>query len=499
MELQFEKRLCRCLETVIREVQNQEQTREIKLPEGMPDVGTVIGAWGQVIVRGKEWRGDSVAVSGGIMAWVLYTPEDAGPVRCLDAWIPFQMKWNLPRESREGELRIQCLLRSADARSVSPRKIMVRCSVAAQIQALTPMEAELWEPEKIPADVELLKNTYPVRLPRETGEKAFLLDEELDFPDSGPAPQKLLFGTLHPKISEKKVMSNKVVFRGTGNLRVLYCAEDGRVCSRSFELPFSQLAELTGEYSPEAQAALALCVTNLDMELTEGGLLRLRAGLVGQYLVDDRQLLTLTQDAYSPERTVEPSVQPLLLPALLDSCQETLTGEAAVNADGAQLADAVFLPDFPRQRLTDTGITLEMTGQFQLLYYEGDGTLRGAVARWEGTHSIPQGEDCSLALDMPVSQCAQVSDTGEGQCVKSEITLGEEFYGGQGLTVVTALELGEPEPKNPARPSLILRRCRGEGLWHIAKGTGSTVAAIRAANGLEGEPEDGRMLLIPVV
>lgn len=498
MELQFEKHLCRCLNTVIREAQNQEQIQEIKLPESMPDVGNVIGAWGQVIVRGKEWHGDSVSVSGGIMVWLLYTPEDGSEVRCLDTWIPFQIKWNLPRESREGELRVQCLLRFADARSVSPRKIMVRCGVAVQIHGLADMEAELWEPENVPDDVELLKNSYQVRLPRETGEKTFLLDEEITFPDSAPAPRKLLLSTLYPIITEKKVMSNKVVFRGTGDLRILYSTEDGRICSRNFELPFSQLAELIGEYSPEAQANLTLCVTNLDTDLTQSGFLRVRAGLVGQYLVDDCQLLTLTQDAYSTERTVEPRMQPLDLPAILDSRQETLTGEAKLDSDGVQVVDAQFLPDFPQQRKTDTGIELEMAGHFQLLYYEEDGVLRCSLIRWEGVHSIPQGENCSLELDMPIPVCTQVNNTG-GLTVKTEVSMAEEFYGGQSLTMVTALNMGETAPRDPARPSLILRRCRGESLWVIAKSTGSTVRAIRDTNGIEGEAENGRMLLIPVV
>ena len=48
------------------------------------------------------------------------------------------------------------------------------------------------------------------------------------------------------------------------------------------------------------------------------------------------------------------------------------------------------------------------------------------------------------------------------------------------------------------RPSLILRRAGEEGLWELAKKTGSTVAAIRSANKLQEEPKPGQLLLIPV-
>ena len=42
MEFEFQKSACPCLETVLREVQNVEQTQEIKLPDGMPDIGRVL-------------------------------------------------------------------------------------------------------------------------------------------------------------------------------------------------------------------------------------------------------------------------------------------------------------------------------------------------------------------------------------------------------------------------------------------------------------------------
>ena len=53
MELQFQRTACSCLEPVVREIQNVEQTQELKLPDGMPDIGRVLAAWGQTILRGK--------------------------------------------------------------------------------------------------------------------------------------------------------------------------------------------------------------------------------------------------------------------------------------------------------------------------------------------------------------------------------------------------------------------------------------------------------------
>jgi len=99
MELQFDRKELNCLQLLTSRVQNQELTQEVRLPDGMPDIGRVLGAWAQVLVRSKEWRDDSIRISGGAMAWVLYSPEGEGAPCWVEAWLPFQMKWELPKPS----------------------------------------------------------------------------------------------------------------------------------------------------------------------------------------------------------------------------------------------------------------------------------------------------------------------------------------------------------------------------------------------------------------
>ena len=136
MELQFQKNICKYLNCVVREVQNTELTQEIRLSDGMPDIGRVLASWGQVVLRSKEWRGDTVTVTGGLMVWVLYAPEDGTAPRSVDSWIPFQLKWNLPLVDREGPVRILPILRFVDSRGLSARKMMVRAGGGAMGEIL---------------------------------------------------------------------------------------------------------------------------------------------------------------------------------------------------------------------------------------------------------------------------------------------------------------------------------------------------------------------------
>ena len=47
MQLQWEKTLISAMGVAVREVQNQEQTLEVRLAEDMPDIGHIICGWGQ--------------------------------------------------------------------------------------------------------------------------------------------------------------------------------------------------------------------------------------------------------------------------------------------------------------------------------------------------------------------------------------------------------------------------------------------------------------------
>lgn len=494
MELEFEKEKISYLADAVGEIRNVEATQELKLPDGLPDVGRILASWGQEILRGKEWRIDSVLLTGGVMVWVLYAPEEGGPAQILNTWIPFQMKWELPEDTREGKIRTKCLTRFVDARSVSPRKVMVRCGVGALAEALVPGEAEISRPGEIPAGVELLRAKYPVVLPREAGEKAFFLEEEL----TPVGAEKVLYYTLSPQIQEQRVMGNKIAFRGSGNLHVLYTGEDGEISSQDFLLPFSQFAELEGSYGTDAQTNLIPAVTELELELDDEGKLRLKAGLLGQYVVEEPSVLETVEDGYSIGRDLNMDRVEASLPASADSRNENLFGEQTVPAQMGREVDTRILPDFPRQRRTENGMNLVFPGSFQTLYYAEDGALQSAAGRFEAERNIRAEEAARITAFPEKPGEAQVSFGNGSLSFRAEVPVHIAMEAGRGIPMVSKLALGEEQARNPDRPSIILRRSDGDRLWDIAKKAGSTVEAIRTANALEGEPAPGQMLLIPV-
>ncbi len=498
MELQFHKQSCRCMGKIKRQQQNQEQTQELRLPDGMPDIGSVLAAWGQVLLRGKEWRSGGMNVSGGVMAWVLYAPEDGGEVQCVESWIPFQMKWDFEDTQRDGFIQAQCLLRSIDARTTSARKMMLRANVGVLAEAMVPSEAELYVPGEVPEDVQLLTKTYPMRLPREAGEKAFELEEELMLPASVPAIAQIVHYSFQPELIDQKVMAGKVVFRGAGLLHLLYKGEDGALYSWDFEVPFSQYGELDGEYEQDATASVLPVLTALELEHTPSGKLLLKCGMAAQYLVYDRELVGIVEDAYSTKYSLMPQWESLKMPVVLDEESQTLHPEVTAEAEGNRVAEVVCYHDHAGVMPGENGAEIFTDGYFQMLYYDADGALRSITPRWEEKWELPMDENGAVEA-LAVATGKPMVTLGAGNAtLRCDVRLHAVIHAQQGLNMAAGLVVGDALPAEADRPSLILCRAGNNGLWNIAKKCRSTVDAIQKANGLDTEPAPDRLLLIPI-
>ena len=499
MDLQFSKSVCQCLRKAACQTVHQEQTQEIRLPDNMPDIGRVLGSWGQVIVRGKEWRGNGMSFNGGVMVWVLYAPEDGSEEQCLEGWIPLQMKWDFPQTQRDGAICILPLVKAVDARGVSARKIMVRVSVAALGEALEPVEQDIFVPEEVPEDVQLLRRKYPVQLPLEAGEMSFRIEEELSLPPSAPVIHKPVRWSMTPSALEQKVLAGRLIFRGEGKLKLLYLDLSGNLCSWTWDLPYSQFTELDRDYSVNAQGELIPIVTAMDIETLPEGKYACKLGLSMQYKVYDRQMLDLVCDAYSTRRQMDLQKQQLQLPVRLDRHTQEMQLRQNWDVQGQKIEDVVWYTEQPRGSQTEDVLKWQIPGQFQVLYRDEQGQLQGGTVRGEMSTQVENCPTNKVDAWLDYSMAADGMFTGDGGVLSVAGEIACDVFGEEGITMITGLQLGDKTPQDPNRPSLILRRCGNDDLWQIAKECGSTVEAICKANAITSEPETDAMLLIPVI
>jgi hypothetical protein len=262
-------------------------------------------------------------------------------------------------------------------------------------------------------------------------------------------------------------------------------------------MPFSQLADLDRDYSPNSSADVHMVVTGFEQERDPEGKLMIKCGLSAQYLVNDRCVVEVVEDAYSNVRTVKQNQQSLHLPVILDILFDEIPVVQNVNADHRNVVDVAAYWDCPVLRQSGNTSEAEMYGQIQILYRNETDSLQSASVQKQINRKMDSAAENQVCVILS-QDTPKVGFGQEGTQVSMNLTMEAPVFSQQGIPMITALELGEITEPDETRPSLILKKADGSTLWEIAKSCGSTVEAICAANQLQQEPAAERMLLIPV-
>jgi len=495
MQLQWERMQIPAMGVAVREVQNQEQTLEVRLGEDMPDIGHIICGWGQPLLRGKDWHGDSMALSGGIMAWILYAPEDGTQPRCIEGWLPFQLKWNKQSDGPDGVIRCDVCLRGLDARVLSARKMMLRAQISALGEALEPRSTDFYSCAEVPQHIQLLKQSFPTMLMSEAAEVVIPVDEDVSI--SGAKPEKIISCTLQPKLSEQKVAGSRAIFRGECNVHLVYFGEDGIIYSRDLSVPFAQYAQLETDYDKQTTASAVMAVSSLEPELTQEGL-RLKCSLICQYVILEQRMIEVARDAYSTSHEITPSMQEAVIPVVLDQRTERRTVNQSGPGEPMQIIDTCVFLEQPVCRRIGNQIDIQLPGSMQVLGRDENGQYHGNLIRFADQWSICAEENTTLQLVVAPADRPRAALSADGLETQCDMDIHICAAAEQTVPQISMIEVGQPLVLPPDRPSLILRRASDASLWDLAKCYGSTMDQIREANAIEDTPQKDKMLLIPI-
>lgn len=498
MELQYETKIVSYMRRILHQTGCREVTQEFKLPDGLPDVGRILGAWGQVILRGKNWSSKEIELSGGTTMWVLYMPEDSDLPQCVETWIPFQMEFDIPNTDIDGIINAMCYLCSADARPVSARKMILRTNIGFTLEALASDKLQIQCYNDLPRDVQILKKTYPVCIPVEAGEKAFSIDEEIALPASCPEIEKIIRYDIRNEVIESKIMTDKIVFRGVTVVHITYISADNRIYGWDGEIPFSQYAQLNNDFETTAAPQMMVAVTGIELEPNEEGKIRIKAGVLCQYTVYDIQMLELCQDAYSTKNEIGVTTQNFEVPAMLDMKSENVTVMLQSDIKASSVADVCCFCNNPVMERQDNFVTIMPQCAYQVLYYDDDNVLQQFYGKGEGSWQLPVAGDADVWTTFSPSGNPQARLERSGVAMQSDVLMNAVVSAADGIETISNIDVLSEKENLADRPSLIIRRVGAESLWELSKKYGTTDSAILAANQPYDETDTDRVIIIPI-
>ena len=499
MDMELQRILMEGYQPVSHGMFSQEETLETIVPDACPDISRIVSAVGKVFLKEKELGEGSLRLSGTARVTVLYIPEEETLPRALDVSIPFQCIRDDPQFHAGCPVQATVHAASADARTVNPRKILVRVNLTVWALAYQQERRELSCDVSCAegAGVEKLYSPCKCCVIPDVSEKVFTFSDVLRPPASKPDMDELLFYRAELGSIDAKFIGKKLVLKGDIQLIALYRGGEELTQVR-FELPYSQILDL-GEVPDEAEPDVAVALKSVDCRLREGEL-EVTLEALAQAALWVRRSVTMISDAYCIKQPIDVERTPVRLCTMAERStrRESARKLCESGIPAKQVLDCSIAINSMAGAPVDGGMELTAQAVASILYLSEDDALCGVdvdipvICRAE----LPAGCSCSCAC-RPIGEAVAVPVTG-GLEVRFEAEFAWTTVREEQVNCVTDLKLSTVQPAGP-RPSVIIRRVeQGEGLWDIAKSCGSTVGDICSANGLpSGEAPAGTLLLIP--
>lgn len=507
MELELKKACLDAYETGGELTLTQEETAETIVPDYCPDIARIIETEGKIYIHSRELRDGKAEVSGTVRVAVLYTPDGEGGIRTLEFAIPFTVESD--SRSLPG-----CVYLSADtetefleARMLNPRKIFTHCKLVTRMTGYQKMPLSFCtdvEAEERLCVEKQLEQQHAILL-TSICEKDFTFTEEMNLSPGRSGAIELLNSQVNSSVTETKIVGNKLIFKGIFSVSLLYRTENGSCCSTTGELPFSQIMEVEG--APEgASVSLQLQLTGTDFQIgddPDGRQIAVTLYLHAAALLREEQELTLLHDLYSTTYEMNYEAAPLTLTGFFEAMTRRQTVrevlEIGVVAESI-LSMSVSCGAVSVSREGDTTI-LRTGATVRALYLDEGGVPLVAERCIDVSCQLELPPDCRVAARAACTEEVQGSLGDRGIEVRFPVDFRLEASSRTKRVCISNAKLNTESAKDmDGAPSLVLR-CLGkqETAWDLAKRYNTTIAAILAANQLEGESEilSEKLLLIP--
>lgn len=507
MELEFDRDVIHCYETVIDMTLCQEETLESIVPDACPDILRIVEVCGQAMLTGKQVREGMALVTGKVRAYILYQPEAGGGMRRMEVSLPFTCQAEAPGLTDTGTVSACPRLRWAEARALNPRKVLLRVDLAVDVTAFQPVQRVICQSALEPEEqgIQQLISQQETYQLEAVQEKPFTFSEQVRIGGGQGEGAQLLSCRALPVCAESKLIGSKLIFKGSVELQLLMQEADGALTPCRESLPFSQIMEVPGVgEAGDCQVQVELTEVSCQSSQEDGRTLDVELDLLAQAQVRTRRAVTILQDLYSTawQTEVQREEQPLC--QLVEQSVRPQSVRELIETGGMVRSVVDSWLDLGEVSKAREGEQMVLTAEARvtILYLDENEAIQSVQ------HPVP----VPCRLDCPESAQCWCKCSGSGEVFATpaaggiEVRFNLDFHciamAQRRAAAVCGASLGEVRTRGEgAQPSVVLRLAApGEGLWDIAKAYGTTTGQILQANELEeGALPSGRMLLIPSV
>ena len=454
---------------------------------------------------GQGAPGCRVELSGSVRVALLYLPDGEEGIRRMEVELPFSCTLEHPALTPLCRMVALPRVQGADARLINPRKVLVRVDLAFCVQVYAPVEDDICSGVLAPeeAGVQQMSEQCDACTTVCVQEKPFTFSDEISLSGSKPEAEELLKCRAALRCSESKVIGNKLIFKGESQLQMLYRSSAGGLCTAEYELPFSQIMEITGA-GEESTCDVYVVLTGLDCALDsgDGRTISVSMGLLAQAVVREERTLQMLTDVYSTAFQLTAESRTYTMGRLVENGEKELTVREILETGmlAQEVSDAYVTIGAITQSRDGRRVTLTAEANVTVLYLTEDGARTSITRQLQAACPLELPEEASCSCHCGCTAPVFATPTTGGIEVRFPVGFRYTAMTSRTTAAVSAVHMDEGTPRDHSgQPSIVLRMVgNGERLWDIAKSYGTTAQDIMCANALEEDvAPEGQLLLIP--
>ncbi len=479
---------------------------EWSIPEYLPEIFKIVKTKAEPVIVQKLAGGNRATVDGYVRLNVLYQSAEDKRLYSVMQKLPFSKQFDMKENYGEyGAVLCDMRIGFLNCRATNRRRIDARGAVEASVRVLSQDALEV-AGDLAAADgvyTRTQETDYCVIIADE--EKQFTLDELLAVDYEGCENPALLRAEAGAVVESVSLENGRVVLTGYVNVATSFdisSAEEYRVKRAAFNLPFSQVVDLslaqTSGYTAVAQANVISCTA----EIAEEGNAACVVTCTLAVRVLEPQSAVLVTDAFSTSTELTLSAASAAVNAAVIPVNEGFSVRFASDRGFGRPVDFFIVEDGVTIEEREGREVLVGTATLCCLLRTEDAETDVAEQTFEYTAPLPQALRgvplCGLSTLFTSVECADSEGTWSAKC---EGVITGVVFDNCPVSVVCAVEEGGP--KTPTRPGAAL--CvyyanAGESVWDIAREFNTSPDEIAAENEIEGEClEQAKPLLIPIV
>lgn len=513
MNLKVNKEMISTTEVIYDGLQEQSVELDYILPDYYPDIFKMVKCQLSPKVISYTFNGDRATYELIAEIKIMYCSEQSNMLQCITQKLNYTKTVDFNQSCKDVNIKFKPKVDYINCRVVNQRRLDIRGAVSTKIKATCEQNQEVVS-DVFGMNSQLLKKPVSYVTGKLNAFKNVIISEEIDLSVSKPAVMNIIRSDAIVTVSDKKIISNKLVAKGEVTVNVLYSCEDEGLDTMQFTLPYSQVVDVEGiddEYECIIDGELAEC--NIAVSANNDGemkILHCQINIALYCTAMKTSIVELITDAYSTTYPCEFACANIRIDQIPEFFSETFQEKSTLEYREGEIQcvyDSWTQVTSINAKVNEDNTCVILNGVLKCIAIGknemGMPILLEQDEQFE--HSIAMEgltENSIIEPEAIITCCSYTLASVNSVDIKVDVKICGKMYNSFACEILKDIEFDEQHLKE-RDGNYALKLYYGtanERIWEIAKKYSTSVLAIMEENELmEDKLPNNMMVLIPIV